>query len=108
MIFAVEFVDSFDFIIYFRGFQYLWGRYIMKYLVKSSVYSNSNASVQSSVWYLCNWFLFLLQLEDEITNNPLSKPEGDVAQTSAEVLYATMLPSLPQVSNSKNLKFKSV
>ena len=40
----------------------------------------------------------LLQLEDEITNNPLSKPEGSVDQNSAEVLYATMLPSLPQVS----------
>jgi len=37
-----------------------------------------------------------IELEDEITNNPLSKPEGDVAQTSAEALYATMLPSLPQ------------
>ena len=42
----------------------------------------------------------MLQLEDEITNNPLSKPEGSVNQNSAEVLYATMLPSLPQVSTS--------
>ena len=43
-------------------------------------------------------FPTFLQREEEITNNPLSKPEEPVEQTAAELLYAAMLPSLPQVS----------
>ena len=38
-----------------------------------------------------------VEVEDEIAQNPLSKPEGEVEQTAAEILYAAMLPSLPQV-----------
>jgi hypothetical protein len=34
--------------------------------------------------------------EDEITRNPLSKGEGEIDETPAEVLYRAMLPSLPQ------------
>ena len=38
-----------------------------------------------------------VEVEEEIAQNPLSKPEGEVEQTAAEILYAAMLPSLPQV-----------
>ena len=38
-----------------------------------------------------------VEVEEEIAQNPLSKPEGEVKQTAAEILYAAMLPSLPQV-----------
>jgi len=34
--------------------------------------------------------------EDEIAANPLSRPEREVEQTAAEILYQAMLPSLPQ------------
>ncbi len=34
--------------------------------------------------------------EDEISKNPISKPESDVEQTPAEILYQAMLPCLPQ------------
>jgi len=37
-----------------------------------------------------------IKREEEIAANPLSRPELDVAQTPAEVLYQAMLPSLPQ------------
>merc|ERR1712241_427944 len=37
-----------------------------------------------------------VEVEEEIAQNPLSKPEGEVEQTAAEILYAAMLPSLPQ------------
>merc|ERR1711981_303375 len=37
-----------------------------------------------------------IEREEEINKNPLSKPEGTVEQTAAEILYAAMLPSLPQ------------
>ena len=47
---------------------------------------------------------FFLQIEEEIAKNPLSKPEGKVEQTSAELLYAAMLPSLPQVRISQDMK----
>ena len=62
--------------------------------------------------FLCtknSYFLFVIlfnlitseiaffQREEEINKNPLSKPEGAVEQTAAEILYAAMLPSLPQV-----------
>ncbi len=38
-----------------------------------------------------------IEIEEQIAKNPLSKPEGPVEQTPAELLYAAMLPSLPQV-----------
>ena len=78
----------------------------MKHLEKIIVFFKFKFNLSNILIFFL--FFFILQLEDEITNNPLSKPEGDVAQTSAEALYATMLPSLPQVSNSPNWKFKSV
>jgi len=34
--------------------------------------------------------------EEEITKNPMSKPELDVEETPTEILYQAMLPSLPQ------------
>lgn len=37
-----------------------------------------------------------IKREDEISANPLSRPELEVEQTAAEVLYQAMLPSLPQ------------
>ena len=37
-----------------------------------------------------------IKREDEISANPLSRPEQEVEQTPAEVLYQAMLPSLPQ------------
>jgi len=37
-----------------------------------------------------------IKREEEIANNPLSKPETDVDQTPSEILYQAMLPSLPQ------------
>jgi len=37
-----------------------------------------------------------IEREVEITANPISKPELDVEQTPAEILYQAMLPSLPQ------------
>ena len=37
-----------------------------------------------------------IKREEEITANPLSRPEEEVEQTPAEVLYQAMLPSLPQ------------
>ena len=51
------------------------------------------------------WYYYLLetfQREEEINKNPLSKPEGAVEQTSAEILYGAMLPSLPQVKFNKH------
>merc|ERR1719431_2107281 len=37
-----------------------------------------------------------IKREEEIANNPLSRPEVEVEQTPAEILYQAMLPSLPQ------------
>ena len=37
-----------------------------------------------------------IKREEEITANPLSRPEDEVEQSPAEVLYQAMLPSLPQ------------
>jgi len=37
-----------------------------------------------------------IKREEEIASNPLSKPEVEVEQTPAEILYQAMLPSLPQ------------
>jgi len=37
-----------------------------------------------------------IKREEEIAKNPLSKPEIEVDQTPAEILYQAMLPSLPQ------------
>ena len=37
-----------------------------------------------------------IKREEEISANPLSRPEQEVEQTPAEVLYQAMLPSLPQ------------
>jgi len=37
-----------------------------------------------------------IEREEEITKNPISKPEVDVEQTPAEILYQAMLPGLPQ------------
>ena len=37
-----------------------------------------------------------IKREDEIAANPLSRPELEVEQTPAELLYQAMLPSLPQ------------
>jgi len=33
--------------------------------------------------------------EEEIAKNPLSRSEGEIAETSSETLYRSMLPSLP-------------
>jgi len=37
-----------------------------------------------------------IKREEEIAANPISRPETDVEQTPAEILYQAMLPSLPQ------------
>jgi len=37
-----------------------------------------------------------IKREEEIASNPLSRPEVEVEQTPAEILYQAMLPSLPQ------------
>ena len=34
--------------------------------------------------------------EEDISKHPLSRPEGTISQTPAEILYSSMLPSLPQ------------
>lgn len=34
--------------------------------------------------------------EEEIARNPISNSEGDIAMTSAELLYQAILPNLPQ------------
>jgi len=39
---------------------------------------------------------FQIKREEEIAKNPMSRPETDVEQTPAEILYQAMLPSLPQ------------
>lgn len=41
-------------------------------------------------------FIIFFRREEEIAKNPMSKPELDVSQTPAEILYQAMLPSLPQ------------
>ncbi|XP_042879095.1 striatin-interacting protein 1 homolog isoform X5 [Penaeus japonicus] len=37
-----------------------------------------------------------IRQEEEITRNPMSRPETDIPQTPAEILYQAMLPTLPQ------------
>ena len=37
-----------------------------------------------------------IKREEEITRNPMSRPERDIAQTPSEVLYQALLPTLPQ------------
>ena len=37
-----------------------------------------------------------IEAEDDISRNPVSRPEPPVSQTPAEILYQNMLPSLPQ------------
>ncbi|XP_068234534.1 striatin-interacting protein 1 homolog isoform X2 [Palaemon carinicauda] len=37
-----------------------------------------------------------IRQEEERTRNPMSKPELDIPQTPAEILYQVMLPTLPQ------------
>lgn len=37
-----------------------------------------------------------MKREEDISRHPLSRPEGDVPQTPAEVLYQSLLPTLPQ------------
>merc|ERR1712136_206954 len=38
----------------------------------------------------------MLEKEEEIARNPMSRPEAAVKQSPAEILYQNMLPSLPQ------------
>lgn len=37
-----------------------------------------------------------IEREEDIAKHPISRPEGEVEQTPAELLYNSMLPSLPQ------------
>lgn len=37
-----------------------------------------------------------IEREEDIAKNPISRPERGVEQTPAELLYHSMLPSLPQ------------
>lgn len=37
-----------------------------------------------------------IKKEEEIARNPVSTTEGDTLQTSAELLYQSILPNLPQ------------
>ena len=41
-------------------------------------------------------FQVQIEREEEIAQYPMSKPESEVEQTPAEILYQHMFPSLPQ------------
>ncbi len=69
---------------------------LKKHMYRSLAEVQVEVRIFSSIlfWIFAMLYVFLLQREDEIARYPVSKPEGEVEQVPAEVLYQAMVTRL--------------